>query len=117
MKYDTFQEWLTKSGHEVLTTPVIDAAEALHMYEASLPLEYTYETGTDEPLHPDFMVASRFVEVAMSHCRAGCKVYADPRSNVKVLGHAKVYGCDVTSDKIEMLSDADLLSIRDCESV
>lgn len=118
LKYETFQKWLEKSGHEVLMTPVIDAVEALKVFEetAWLPA-FTYETGIDEPLHPDFMVAARFIEVAMSDCKAGCKIYADPRSNVKVLGHAKVYGCDVTSDSINVLSNVNLLDVRDCESV
>ncbi len=116
MNYQTFQQWLETSGHSVLSTPVIDAVEALKVFEEET-MSFTYETGTDEPLHPDFMVASRFIEVAMSTCKAGCKIYADPRSNVRVLGHAKVYGCDVTSDKIVMITDADLHNIRDCESV
>jgi hypothetical protein len=60
----------------------------------------TYETGVDEPLHPDFMVASRFIEVAMSDCEYGCKIYADPLSRVNVLGHAKVYGCKTRKDDI-----------------
>jgi hypothetical protein len=69
------------------------------------PIEPTYETGTDEPIHPDFMVASRFIEVAMSDCEYGCKIYADPRSNVKVLGHNKTYGCNVTSSWIAYQND------------
>lgn len=118
MKYSTFQEWLEKSGHEVLMMPVIDVVEAIRAFEEMAGLlAFTYETGINEPLHPDFMVAARFIEVAISDCKAGCKIYADPRSNVKVLGHAKVYGCDVTSDVIETLSDSYLLNVRDCESV
>lgn len=58
----------------------------------------TYETGVDEPIHPDFLVGSRFVEVGMGEgCHSGCKVYADPRSNVKVLAHNRVYGCNITA--------------------
>lgn len=65
-----------------------------------LPKHVTYETGTDEPLHPDFMVAARFIEVAMSDCEYGCKIYADPMSRVNVLGHNPTYGCKKRKDDI-----------------
>jgi hypothetical protein len=58
--------------------------------------EITYETGINEPIHPDFSIAIRFEEVAMSDCKYGCKIYADPRSRVRVLAHNRVYGCTVT---------------------
>lgn len=61
-----------------------------------LPTQPTYETGTDEQLHPDPSVASRFIEVAMSDCYYGCKIYADPMSRVNVLGHNGTYGCKKT---------------------
>jgi hypothetical protein len=61
-----------------------------------LPNHVTYETGTDEQLHPDPVVASRFIEVAMSDCEYGCKIYADPMSRVNVLGHNGTYGCKKT---------------------
>lgn len=67
-------------------------------------LKVTYETATDQPMHPDFMIASRFIEVGMSDCSYGCKIYADPRSNVKVLAHNKTYGCDVTTEVVESWS-------------
>lgn len=67
----------------------------------AVPADVTYETGVDEPIHPDFMVASRFIEVGMgNNCDYGCKIYADPRSNVKVLAHNRVYGCDVSKAEI-----------------
>lgn len=66
--------------------------------------DVTYETGTDEPVHPDFMIASRFIEVEISDCECGCKIYADPRSNVKVLAHSAVYGCKKTKAKLDLLS-------------
>ena len=75
----------------------------------------TYETGIDEPIHPDFMVASRFIEVAMGNCAYGCKIYADPRSNVKVLAHNRVYGCTKDQKAIEQEVLDEL--VRDCESV
>ena len=59
--------------------------------------EITYEAGINEPVHPDFSVAMRFEEVAMSSCPSGCKIYADPRSRVRVLAHNRVYGCTVTT--------------------
>jgi hypothetical protein len=55
----------------------------------------TYEVGIDEMPHPDPEIAQRFEEVAMSTCRYGCKIYADPRSQVRVLVHSRVYGCVV----------------------
>lgn len=59
---------------------------------------FTYEVGTDEPAHPDMDIAQRFVEVAISDCRYGCKIYADPYSEVRVLVHSRVYGCRKTMD-------------------
>lgn len=63
---------------------------------------YTYEVGIDEKVHPDENLAMRFVEVAMSRCECGCKIYADPYSAVRVLVHSRVYGCRKTHD---MLTD------------
>jgi hypothetical protein len=61
-------------------------------------IDFTYETGIDEPIHPDFMVASRFIEVGLGNmCDYGCKIYADPRSNVRVLAHYSIYGCNITA--------------------
>lgn len=56
-------------------------------------IEITYETTDREPIHPDPSVRWRFQEYAMSDCPAGCKIYKDPRSDVKVLYHSSVYGC------------------------
>lgn len=67
-----------------------------------LPNHVTYETGTDEQLHPDPLVASRFIEVAMSDCEFGCKMYADPMSRVNVVGHYSVYGCNKTKDRLAL---------------
>lgn len=80
-----------------------------------LPTEYTYETGIDEAIHPDFMVSTRFIEIAMGDCVYGCKIYADPRSNVKVLAHNKVYGC--TKDKAAIEQEMLDVLVKDCESV
>ena len=65
-----------------------------------LSLTPTYETGTDEPIHPDVFVSSRFIEVAISDCQYGCKIYADPMSRVNVLGHNGTYGCTLTKAKL-----------------
>jgi hypothetical protein len=56
-------------------------------------IEVTYEVGSSEALHPDPTVVARMYEFALSDCRYGCKIYADPRSNVKVLAHNSNYGC------------------------
>jgi len=54
----------------------------------------TYEVSTKEPIHPDPDVVARMREVAIDNrCGYGCKVYADPLSNVRVLGHNSNYGC------------------------
>ena len=61
-------------------------------------LPVTYEVGTDEPVHKDPAIASRFTEVRISNeCGYGCKVYGDPKSNVRVLAHNSAYGCRKTS--------------------
>jgi hypothetical protein len=62
---------------------------------------FTYEVGTDEPPHPDQDIAQRFVEIAISDCKYGCKIYADPFSEVRVLVHSRIYGCDKTMAKLE----------------
>lgn len=62
--------------------------------------DFTLEAGVDEPSHPDFSVAMRLEEVAMSDCTFGCKIYADPRSHYRVLAHNRVYGCTVTQQEI-----------------
>jgi hypothetical protein len=62
---------------------------------------FTYEVGTDEPPHPEMDIAARFVEVAMSDCKYGCKIYADPYSEVRVLVHSAVYGCRKTMAVLE----------------
>lgn len=53
----------------------------------------TYEVGGTEALHPDPSVVARMREVAIGKCPHGCKVYADPRSNLRVLAHNRAYGC------------------------
>ena len=54
----------------------------------------TYEVSGDQPLHPDPDVVSRMREIAISNdCGFGCKIYADPLSNVRVLAHNRNYGC------------------------
>jgi len=53
----------------------------------------TYEVSHNEPLHPDVEVAARMYEVGLSLCKFGCKVYADPWSNVRVIAHNQSYGC------------------------
>lgn len=64
--------------------------------------DFTYEAGTDEPIHPDPTICWRFVEVALSNCEFGCKIYADPRSNVRVLKHYAGYGCPSSKNVIDM---------------
>lgn len=59
----------------------------------SQKIEITYEVSTDEPLHPDPQVAMRMYEIALSNCKFGCKIYADPWSNVRVIAHNNAYGC------------------------
>ena len=56
-------------------------------------MKITYEVGIHEKPHPDDNVVSRLTEVALSDCEFGCKVYADPRSNLRVLAHSAIYGC------------------------
>lgn len=56
-------------------------------------MDITYETSINEPIHPDMSVRIRMIEVALSDCEFGCKIYADPRSNLRVLAHNATYGC------------------------
>lgn len=60
----------------------------------------TYEAGIDEVLHPDFSIAMRLEEVALSDCENGCKIYADTRSRYRVLAHSRAYGCTVTRERV-----------------
>lgn len=56
-------------------------------------IEITYEVSHNEQMHPDPAIAMRLVEIAVSNCPYGCKIYADPKSNVRVLAHNSNYGC------------------------
>ena len=58
------------------------------------PMQITYEVSGNEPLHPDPSVCNRMYEASIGPCEFGCKVYADPRSNVRVLAHNRAYGCN-----------------------
>lgn len=54
----------------------------------------TYTVSGDEPIHPDPSVRARMREIGLNNdCGYGCKVYADPLSNVRVLAHNRSYGC------------------------
>lgn len=55
--------------------------------------KFTYEVSINTQPHPDQNVVHRLVEVALSDCEYGCKIYADPRSRVRILVHSAVYGC------------------------
>lgn len=57
------------------------------------PMDVTYEVSYNEPIHPDVNVVVRMREVAIGNCEYGCKIYADPRSAVRVLAHNNNYGC------------------------
>ncbi len=56
-------------------------------------LSVTYESSYNEPVHPDITVIRRLQEVAIGDCSFGCKIYADPKSSLKVLAHSAIYGC------------------------
>ena len=56
-------------------------------------LPITYEVSIGEKPHPDDAVVRRLYEESISDCNHGCKVYADPRSNVRILIHSAIYGC------------------------
>ncbi len=56
-------------------------------------MDFTYEVSHNEKPHPDDTVVRRLTEVALSNCDHGCKIYADPRSNMRVLIHSYSYGC------------------------
>lgn len=56
-------------------------------------LSVTYEVSINEKPHPDDTVVARLYEAALSDCPYGCKIYADPRSKVRILIHSAVYGC------------------------
>lgn len=91
-------------SHQVIACPcnpkverdAISSATVHTAWDGSeVPLLYTYETGIDEPIHPDPEVAARFREEFIADCPNGCKVYSDPRSDVLVLAHNSNYGCRI----------------------
>lgn len=59
----------------------------------SQPIQITYTVSCNEPIHPDPYIAMRMKEIAVSDCEYGCKIYADPKSAVRVLAHNSTYGC------------------------
>ena len=69
---------------------------------------FTYEVGVDEAPHPDNDVVARFVEIAVSHCKYGCRIYADPYSEIRVLVHSSVYGCRRTVEDINDREEGDV---------
>lgn len=62
--------------------------------------EFTYETGTDEPLNPDPAIAASMTEHGVSKCENGCKLYKHPRADIIVLAHNSSYGCKRTKSHI-----------------
>lgn len=69
---------------------------------------FTYEVGIDEAPHPDRDVVARFVEIAVSHCKYGCKIYADPYSEIRALVHSSVYGCRRTVSDINNREEGEI---------
>lgn len=70
-------------------------ALATVIYIHQKPIEVTYEVSHNQPLHPDPQIAGRMYEIGLSNrCDFGCKIYADPWSNVRVLAHNSSYGCN-----------------------
>jgi hypothetical protein len=69
---------------------------------------FTYEVGIDEAPHPDRDVVARFVEIATSHCKYGCKIYADPYSEIRALVHSSVFGCKRTVADINDREEGDI---------
>lgn len=69
---------------------------------------YTYEVGIDEAPHPDRDVVARFVEVCVSECKYGCKIYADPYSEIRALVHSSVFGCRRTVADINDREEGDI---------
>lgn len=61
----------------------------------------TYETGVDELPHPDLDVCDRLREWSLSKCPYGCKIYADPKSRVRILAHSSTYGCTVKASALK----------------
>lgn len=71
-------------GHTAPATPAPPKKESIRI---------TYEVSGSEAIHPDLDVVLRMEEIGISNCGYGCKVYADPRSNLRVLSHNSAYGC------------------------
>ncbi len=69
---------------------------------------FTYEVGIDEAPHPDRDVVARFVEICTSHCKYGCKIYADPYSEIRALVHSSVFGCKRTVEEINSREEGDI---------
>lgn len=92
--HDAFKHFIeTGEMKDLIPTPRGDSMPTMTPY-------FTYEVGTDEPPHPDMDIAARFIEVAISDCKYGCKIYADPFSEVRVLVHSAVYGCRKTMEAL-----------------
>jgi len=92
------QEELDKTFHWDSTAPMrIAKDDGMAKLADILGVEavrITYTVGGNEPLHPDPEVCARMREIGINNdCGYGCKVYADPRSNVRVLAHNSSYGC------------------------
>lgn len=71
------------------------------------------ETGINQLAHPHPSIRSRLVEIAISDCPHGCKIYQDPKSKVKVLHHNGTYGCRMTKIAIERKDHAAIFEGHD----
>lgn len=64
------------------------------MITISKAQKIAYVVSHNEPLHPDPLIAGRMMEVGLSNCKFGCKIYADPWSDLRVVAHNSSYGCN-----------------------
>lgn len=71
------------------------------------------ETGINQLSHPHPSVRSRLVEIAISDCPHGCKIYQDPKSKITVLHHNGTYGCRMTRVAIERKNHAAIFEGHD----
>lgn len=93
--YDEFDENALAKQNPTFTRAV-DNDDMMKLAEVLKvdAVRITYTVGGTEPLHPDPEIASRMREIGINnYCGYGCKVYADPKSNVRVLAHNRSYGC------------------------
>lgn len=52
------------------------------------------EVSTNEPIDNEVSATMDYIEVELSDCEYGCKIYENQKTGERVLAHNSTYGCN-----------------------